>query len=134
MKALILIIIFLPGIIADIGWFHMKQQFHLIPTGFYFTSVLYIIWNSVFLFDVSHYLISPINSKETFQTFCTNHQLSEREQDICSLLLNGLSNALISKHLFIEESTVKKHLQNIYKKTNSSSRFELTQRIQQKGH
>jgi len=134
MKALLLILIFLPGIVADIGWFHMKQQFNLIPTGFYFTSVLYIIWNSIFLFDVSHYLISPINSNETFQAFCTNHQLSEREQDICSLLLNGLSNASISKHLFIEESTVKKHLQNIYKKTNASSRFELTQKIQQKGH
>ena len=132
-KALILVTVFLPGIIADIGWFHMKQQFNLIPTGFYFTSVLYLVWNTLFLFDVSHYLITPIGSKDAFQAFCKQFQLSEREQDICSLLLNGLSNASISKHLFIEASTVKKHLQNIFKKTNVSSRFELTQRIQQKG-
>ena len=131
-KGLCIIILFLPGFIADVGWFHLKEMFDLIPSGFYFTSIFYFIWNGLLLHGVSDYLTVPVNSKEQFQTFCDTHQLSDREQDICSLLLNGMSNHSISKHLFIEESTVKKHLQNIFKKTNVSSRFQLTQFIRGK--
>ena len=75
------------------------------------------------------YMIQPIHSTVYFRNQCNKYNLTDREEDIASLLLNGLSNAAISSQLFIELSTVKKHLQNIYKKTNTSQRFELIQKF-----
>ena len=53
------------------------------------------------------------------------YKLSEREDDVFLLLLNGKSNKDISKNLFIEEGTVKNHLTNIYKKLSIKNRTEL---------
>ena len=128
-KGLILILVFLPGFIGDIGWFHFKQKYDLLPTGFYFTSIFYLIWNTLILYGSSRYLLFSPTSKDLFLNFCTTYKLSVREQDICSLLLNGMSNAEIANNLFIEESTVKKHFQHIFKKANVTSRFQLTQKI-----
>lgn len=51
--------------------------------------------------------------------------LSRRENEVYALLLNGLSNKEISTDLYIAESTVKKHVQNILKKANMDNRASL---------
>lgn len=50
--------------------------------------------------------------------------LSEREQEVLSLLAEGMSNAQIANKLNVSESTVKFHLQNIYDKLGVSNRTE----------
>jgi NarL family two-component system response regulator LiaR len=51
-------------------------------------------------------------------------QLSEREQRVLALLLDGLSNDAIAATLLVSRSTVKFHLRNIYSKLGVRSRAE----------
>ena len=53
--------------------------------------------------------------------------LSDREWEIATLLLEGLSYAQIGKDLFITRSTVSFHLTRIYAKTDTTSRHELAE-------
>ena len=53
--------------------------------------------------------------------------LSDREREIATLLLEGLSYAQIGKELFITRSTVSFHLTRIYAKTDTTSRHELAE-------
>jgi DNA-binding CsgD family transcriptional regulator len=52
--------------------------------------------------------------------------LSERELDIVTLVMSGMSYAQIARQLFITQSTVSYHLGHIYAKANVSSRHQLT--------
>ncbi len=56
-------------------------------------------------------------------------QLTTREREIAELVAQGLSNKAIAQQLFIEETTVKKTLQNIYAKLELSGRTMLTRWI-----
>ena len=53
-----------------------------------------------------------------------NVDLSEREQEVLALLVQGLSNAQIAGHLAISGSTAKYHLRHIFAKLGVSSRSE----------
>lgn len=57
--------------------------------------------------------------------------LTDRERDILTLLLRGMSYAQISKELFITNSTVSYHLTNIYAKAGVRSRHQLTEAAHQ---
>ncbi|MFE7753148.1 response regulator [Streptomyces sp. NPDC057428] len=48
--------------------------------------------------------------------------LTPRETEILQLVADGLSNAAISKQLFLSQATVKSHLAHIYTKLNADSR------------
>jgi DNA-binding NarL/FixJ family response regulator len=50
--------------------------------------------------------------------------LTRREIEIIPLLAEGLSDSEIAARLYIAPVTVKKHLQNIYKKLNVKNRIE----------
>jgi|GEM_PF-2676515 len=53
-----------------------------------------------------------------------NLKLTGREKDLLCLVAKGLTNAEISKILYLSEMTVKTHLKNIFKKLNVSNRTE----------
>jgi len=55
--------------------------------------------------------------------------VTAREGEIIELILAGNTNAFIAENLFIAESTVKKHINNIFKKLKISSRWELLKLI-----
>jgi DNA-binding NarL/FixJ family response regulator len=50
--------------------------------------------------------------------------LSEREQDVLRLMVNGMSNAAIAETLNVSLSTVKTHVQHILKKMHVSDRTQ----------
>ncbi len=52
------------------------------------------------------------------------HRLSRREVEICTLLVEGASNADIATTLFIEEKTVKNHINRIFAKLGAANRSE----------
>ena len=54
-------------------------------------------------------------------------QVSERERDVLTLVLRGLSYAQIAGELFISQRTVGFHLSNMYAKAYVKSRHELTE-------
>jgi DNA-binding NarL/FixJ family response regulator len=53
------------------------------------------------------------------------NKLSSREQEIASLVKEGLSNKEIAKHSNITERTVKAHLSSIYEKLHIKDRVAL---------
>lgn len=55
--------------------------------------------------------------------------LTDREIEIANMLCQGISPAIISKSLYISQSTTYKHISNIYKKMHVSSRQELIVRL-----
>ena len=57
--------------------------------------------------------------------FLSINQLTFRESEIAVEVAQGKPNKVIATQLFIEESTVKAHLKNIYRKLNIKSRNEL---------
>ena len=59
------------------------------------------------------------------EDYCRNRQLSPREQEVFKLIAEGLSNTEVADRLFISENTVKFHMKNILRKTESKNRIEL---------
>jgi DNA-binding CsgD family transcriptional regulator len=53
--------------------------------------------------------------------------LTEREQDVLTLVTSGMSYAQIARDLFVTRSTVNYHLSNIYRKAQVGSRHDLTE-------
>jgi DNA-binding NarL/FixJ family response regulator len=51
-------------------------------------------------------------------------ELSRREMDVLSLVVQGLSNKQIAKELFIDETTVKTHLHRVFEKLNVRDRTQ----------
>jgi LuxR family transcriptional regulator, maltose regulon positive regulatory protein len=52
----------------------------------------------------------------------SSEHLSERELEVLRLVAAGMSNAQISRTLFVSLATVKKHINNIYRKLGTHSR------------
>lgn len=59
--------------------------------------------------------------------------LTDREKEILLLLVNGASNKLLAKKMFVSENTVKFHLKNIYSKLGVSSRLQAISAARQMG-
>jgi len=51
--------------------------------------------------------------------------LTAREKEICSLMVQGLTNRQIAETLYISEGTVKNYISNIYDKTGIHDRVKL---------
>jgi LuxR family transcriptional regulator, maltose regulon positive regulatory protein len=57
--------------------------------------------------------------------------LSERELEVLRLVASGMSNAEISRTLFVALSTVKKHINNIYRRLGTNSRTRAVARARE---
>lgn len=55
-------------------------------------------------------------------------ELSTREIEVLEQLAQGLSYTIIAEHLFLSPSTVRKHIENIYKKLQVHSKLEAVQK------
>ena len=51
--------------------------------------------------------------------------ITEREKEICTLMVEGLTNKQIAERLYISEGTVKNYISNIYDKTGIHDRVKL---------
>lgn len=52
-------------------------------------------------------------------------KMTEREKEVISLILLGKKNKEISDELYVDISTIKSHINNIYRKTGVKNRKEL---------
>lgn len=64
-------------------------------------------------------------AKATLTLFLKRYNLTQREGDIVDKLCDGLNNKDIADKLFIEETTVKTHLRQIFRKLHVKSRIEI---------
>lgn len=60
-----------------------------------------------------------------FEGNCILYGLTQREIEITNLIRQGMRNREIADSLHIAESTVKKHIENMFQKTGAGSRMEL---------
>ena len=67
----------------------------------------------------------PRREQELFSAFAASYNLTEREQQILTLLLQSRSQQEISEELVIALGTVKTHIHNIYQKTDSANRGQI---------
>jgi adenylate cyclase len=62
------------------------------------------------------------NELLALEIFCRKYDLSKREKEISSLIVRDFSRIQMAKKLFISENTIKRHINALYKKTQSASR------------
>jgi signal transduction histidine kinase/DNA-binding response OmpR family regulator/DNA-binding CsgD family transcriptional regulator len=66
------------------------------------------------------------------KNFYEKYNISEREKEIITMLIMGLSYKEISENIFRSYKTIDNHIRNIYMKTNVSSRHDLIKLTQDK--
>ena len=77
-------------------------------------------------------LFSVQNEKdrsEQLSAFVAEKGLTPRETEVLELVCAGASNPGITEELCISEYTVKRYLNNIFQKSEVSSRYELISRV-----
>jgi DNA-binding CsgD family transcriptional regulator len=118
---------FLIGVILDL--------LEDIPQASAYVSILLVDFYPVYLLSIGvafafwavrdlYHPISPRGQKAGSIDF-SRLPVTKREREIIGLVLRGETNASIAERLFISESTVKKHLNNLFRKLRISSRWEL---------
>lgn len=90
-----------------------------------------VISKNSFLVSLSS--LPPEQQQQTVARIGGDTGLSERESEIAMLLLKGYPYKLIASRLYISESTVKSHVQNIYGKLGIHSRTELIEQFSSTG-
>jgi DNA-binding CsgD family transcriptional regulator len=96
------------------------------PTDLMIIRILIIL--SIFIIiglTVKFYSDLTEHYKLSSTTLQNIYSITDRETEIVVLLLQGKSNKDIAQELFVEEVTIKKHMQNIFKKFNVSNRTSL---------
>ncbi len=61
--------------------------------------------------------------------FCSQYNITTREKEVAKLIVAGYKSEKIEKQLHISASTVRKHIYNIYQKTNIKNRVSLINKI-----
>jgi DNA-binding CsgD family transcriptional regulator len=70
-------------------------------------------------------IIEPAHPARISSLLMAAYGLSQREQDVTRLVLQGHSTVEISEQLFVSAQTVQQHLKSIFEKTGVHSRREL---------
>ena len=91
----------------------------MIPPAYLFYTLTIIFYFS------KKFILSNVSMKNISDQFMKTYSLTAREKEIILLIVAGKSNIDISDILFISLSTVKNHINTIYKKLNIKSRYEL---------
>lgn len=78
---------------------------------------------------VGHELDKNLSTEEKIENFCVTYELTNRQKDIVTLIIEGDSNKEISEKLFITEGTVKTHIYNIFKKVEVTSRQQIIKKV-----
>lgn len=76
--------------------------------------------------DLTKTTDNSLTASEVYETF-RELGLTNRESELATLICKGLTNAEIAAELFISETTVKKHISNIFEKLGINRREQLLQ-------
>ncbi|MBN2441552.1 MAG: response regulator [Spirochaetales bacterium] len=82
--------------------------------------------------DILNRVIDSLNEKTSlpgekpdYNKICRDYNLSERQQEIFFMIIEGLTNKEITSQFDIAESTIRRHISDIYKKFDCTTRMEL---------
>ena len=63
--------------------------------------------------------------EDTLPAYASAHNLSKREREVLAMVIEGKDNRSIANELFLSEGTIKTHVHNIMRKTDTRTRDEL---------
>ena len=89
-----------------------------------FLVALYFKLNQTKIEDLSNKILELSKSKYDGIDELVN-DLTDRQKEVYQLIISGKTNKEIMSELFIEQSTLKTHINQIYKKLNIKNRKEL---------
>ena len=89
-----------------------------------------ILKNHIYLNQFSELL--PSEQTSIIKTATIIENLTERESEIATLLMQGRTYRMISAELFLSENTVKTHIRNIYSKLHLRNKTELINMLMEK--
>ena len=69
--------------------------------------------------------VGAVHDEVSHAIYDISDELTGREKEICSLMVEGLTNKQIADRLYISEGTVKNYISNIYDKTGIHDRVKL---------
>lgn len=84
-----------------------------------------LLWHKTRVKNLSRRL----SEESALNKFYLKHKISQREQEIIRLIVQGKSNKDIEDELYISIKTVKNHVYNIYKKIGVKNRIQLIKLI-----
>lgn len=76
---------------------------------------------------------NELSEDEKIAAIIKDYNISGRESEVMHLILQGMTNIQISEKMYISENTVKFHIRNILKKTNTKNKVELTSLVKEVG-
>ncbi len=88
-----------------------------------------LVWIKLYYEKYIKDWIAKIKIVDGLKLLSNRYSISNREQDILKLLLEGKTNRDIAETLFIAVPTVKNHLYKIYQKIGVKTRFELIHHV-----
>lgn len=94
-------------------------------------SCFFIKYTVVVLSSTEKNLLGPLHPRSALEGFSAAYGLTEREQEILKLVLDGKSQQEICDQLVIALGTVKTHIHNVYHKTEVTKRNQLVTKYQQ---
>lgn len=74
----------------------------------------------------------PTGREENIALLARESQLTEREAEVLRLVADSLTNRQIADRLFISESTVKKHLNSLFRKIGVDNRVQAARLLQRR--
>lgn len=98
--------------------------------------ILPILHNQLSVLLKNHSYLTSVQEKEkkvmAREKYKASNELTDRENEIVDLLLNGRTYKMIAEELYLSENTVKTHIKNIYSKLNIKSKSELIKMLSEK--
>ncbi len=96
--------------------------------------LMYAIFNTAAIYyfyknDPLKIRSAQVATDEAVGIISERYELSGREREVLLLLNRGLSNPQIAGELSISENTVKRHVNNIFRKTETQSRHEIIVKV-----
>lgn len=122
---LLFVIFFLPGygLYFIIIFFHNINYLIFPLITFYLNVAMYLWFNKYYRESIG--ISAFVNYNALIETIQRKYELTNREQEVIALVIEGKSNKQIEDALFISASTVKNHISIAYKKIGISSRGQL---------
>ena len=106
----------------------------LVLQDLYYTGIInldgYAVLTILLFTGLSWYLYTRLKKVKSLKREDLRKKLTQREIEVFTLMIQEKTNPQIADELFIEESTLKSHINRIYKKLKVKNRRQLIARSQ----